>query len=160
MQAIHHAEVVEVAQNTATFPGGMFKQVQKLTIFIKLPSPNGVLMAKKIKENAHKWMFNNMDVLQKHYNEVTATIVKLLPNFEQVASEKAILFAKMRYKHRLTPQTIESFKKKLITIIKNDWLEWLNRIITWWGLTTNPVTWPPLQAVGDRDPSILRTTTS
>lgn len=80
LQAIHH---------TPTFPGGMFKRVQKLTTFIKPSSPYDVT-AKKIKENTHKWMFDNLDILRKHYDEVMATIVKSLPSLKQVASEKAI----------------------------------------------------------------------
>lgn len=80
MQAIHHAEVVEEAQNTATFPGGMLRQVQKITS-IKPSSPNETT-AEKIKENIQRWMFHYMSILKKHYEEVIATILASLPDFE------------------------------------------------------------------------------
>lgn len=110
LQAIHHAEITERSRNTANFPVGMLRQVQKFTSFIKPSSPNNST-ATKIKENTHKWMMNNISILHQHYEEVIATILTSLPAFDQKAMEKAILFGKIRYKHKLASGTTKKFSE-------------------------------------------------
>lgn len=133
LQAIHHAEIIKKSLDSANFPAGMIKQVQKLTSFIKPSSPNSST-ASKIKENTHKWMLNNMNIL---HQEVIASILTSLPAWDQKAMEKAILFGKIRYKHKLTPNTTKKFSE-LVAKGKRQNTHLIENI------AIRPEMWPPL----------------
>lgn len=63
IQATHHMRIVEHSLHTNSHPAGMYRQVNKLTHFIKPPSPNDTT-TQKISKNTLTWMNNNMLILQ------------------------------------------------------------------------------------------------
>lgn len=106
LQAVHHAEVIDLAQSSGVFPAGMYKQVQKVTSFTK-PSPNAETTA-RVKENTDQWMLVNMNILKLHYDQIIARGIQDLPPFNLAASEKAIGFGKTRYRDKLTATSIST----------------------------------------------------
>lgn len=135
LQAVHHAGIITEALNTATFPTGMMRQVSKLTAFIKPSSPNSET-AEKVKQNTHQWMTQNMHILQDHYHKVIEEITTSLPPFDKTASEKALLFAAIRYKNRLSTSSKEKFNTIITTNSNNTYL-----LVD---MVESPESWPPL----------------
>lgn len=93
----------------------MYKQVQKLTSFIKPSSPNAETTA-RVKENTDQWMLVNMNILKLHYDQIIAKGIQDLPPFNLTALEKAIGFGKTRYRAKLTATSIST----LTTLIKTN----------------------------------------
>lgn len=105
LQAVHHSEVVDDSLKTNSFPPGMFRQVGKLTNFIKPSSPTEET-AKQVHINTLEWMHNNMVILRTHYDTVIANILNLLTACNPLALQRAIMWAKTKYRHKLTNSTV------------------------------------------------------
>ena len=105
LQAIQHAEVIERTKQSGRFPVGMYRQVNKLTHFIKPSSPHPDTTA-RVQQNTDEWMNCNLRILKDHYDCVIAEGLQDLPQFPRVALDKAVAYGRARYKHCLTNATI------------------------------------------------------
>ena len=105
IQAVHHGEVTKKALQTGCFPAGMMRQVDKLTNFIKPASPTE-LTTNKVRDNTHSWMHNNMDILKTHYTHTIDTLTKSPQPHNPDAYIIALGWARKRYTHKLTFQTL------------------------------------------------------
>lgn len=105
LQAIHHKQVINNAITTNTFPQGMMRQVTRLTDFIKPAAPTEQTKT-QVRENTINWMSNNMQILLQHYSS-TITALSNTPQNPQ-ALQIAIGWARKRYTHKLTPETIHT----------------------------------------------------
>lgn len=84
---------------------GMVRQVNKLAAFIKPSSPNQQTLA-KVKLNTSRWMENNMHILREHYDGVIALCIQNTSTYNQEALDKAVMWAKARYKHKFTSSSV------------------------------------------------------
>ena len=109
LQAVHHAEIINQVYLSERFPRGMWRQVQKLSGFIKPSSPNDTTRT-KIQENTRHWMMVNMKILKEHYDEVIAEYIQDLPSFNETAFAKAVSFGRSRYKQKLTTPSVETLR--------------------------------------------------
>lgn len=140
LQAIHHSAVAVRAETTGEFPVGMMRQATKLASFIKPSSPNPET-TKKVKHNTDVWMRTNITILKQHYDSVMAELLQELPEFDQVALEKARAYGQARYKKRLHPSTIE----RLGLLVRERVGDPLSGT-----LDLGPAEFPTLQAFGER----------
>ena len=105
IQAVHHGGVTEKALQTGCFPVGMMRQVDKLTNFIKPASPTEST-TNKVRDNTHSWMKHNMDILQTHYTHTIDTLIQSPQPHNPDAYTIALGWARKRYTHKLTIQTL------------------------------------------------------
>lgn len=105
IQATHHIEILENAISTNTPPPGMKKQVHKLTDFIKPACPNNDTYD-RIKTNTDVWMKKTLNILSEHYDEVIMEQLRVMDRFDGDLFEKAVGWAKARYKRKLTQTSI------------------------------------------------------
>src|SRR4029434_9101145 len=78
LQAINHAEVIEQMKQSGRFPVGMYRQVNKLTHFIKPSSPHPDTTA-RVQQNTDEWMNCNLRILK---NGSDQTISQKKPNLD------------------------------------------------------------------------------
>lgn len=88
-------------------PGGMLKNVQKLSGFIQPAGPTEEIM-QKIKTTTNDWLVENLKNLQNHYSSNILHLKDLPEN--KKALQIALTWASKRYKGRLTPETITLIK--------------------------------------------------
>ena len=110
LQATHHRQIIDKAIATQTFPPGMMRQVNRLTDFIKPAAPTEHTRT-KVANNTTHWMHTNMTILQEHYLATIATLNTIPEN--PLALQIAIGWAKKRYGHRITPETIHTVQHTL-----------------------------------------------
>lgn len=112
IQAIHHKRNIDHSIHTNTFPPGMLRQVTRLTDFIKPAAPTAETHT-RISDNTTTWMKNNMTILHHHYT----TIIHSLPDTptDPLALQIAIGWARKRYSHKLSPETIHMAEHLLRT---------------------------------------------
>ncbi|KAF5879882.1 serine/arginine repetitive matrix protein 1-like isoform X1, partial [Clarias magur] len=113
IQATHHSEVVENSIQTGRFPGGMHKQANKLTQFIKPASPQDSTL-EKIKRNTLAWMNNNMYILSEHYTQVIIDLMEHISEFIEPEWTVAVKWARGRFKHRLKESTLATCKDTIL----------------------------------------------
>lgn len=103
IQAIHHKNNIQQAQDAEVFPQGMARRTFKMAAFIKPSSPTQATTT-QIEQNTIHWMENNMNILLQHY---TDTITHLLDTpGNKLAFTVATNWATRRYNHKLDPDTI------------------------------------------------------
>ena len=91
----------------------MRRKVDHLTGFIKPASPdNGILT--RIMNNTNIWMMNNIKALRDHYCTLSVAIHTELGPFQPVALDKAIRWARMRYRRKLTSSSINTLYSRLL----------------------------------------------
>lgn len=106
IQATHHAEILENSIQTNLPPPGMKRQVSRLTDFIKPACPN-METYNKIKLNTDEWIKRTLEILVEHYDGVMMEQLRVLDKFDNESFEKAIGWAKTRYKKKLTKTSID-----------------------------------------------------
>lgn len=106
IQAIHHAEILENANRTNNPPPGMTRQVFKLTDFVKPACPN-TETRNKIKQNTDVWMKKTLHILLEHYDELIKEKLRGVERLDREVFEKAVGWAKSRYKKKLTNSSVE-----------------------------------------------------
>ncbi|XP_073669419.1 uncharacterized protein [Paramisgurnus dabryanus] len=109
LQAIHHSEILLKSVSENFYPPGMYRQVNKLTAFIKPSSPNPETL-EKVKQNTTLWMNQNMTILREHYDAVIATGLQNIGVYNDKAFEKAVSWSRMRYKRKFTESSVETLK--------------------------------------------------
>lgn len=114
LQAIHHSEILAATSPSRPYPAGMLKQVTKLTTFIKPSSPDQIIL-EQVKKNTLDWMSRNMTILKEHYDRVLATLLSEVGEFEIEAFNRAIVWAKLRYRKRFTNTSVETLKNILVS---------------------------------------------
>nr|XP_029604683.1 uncharacterized protein LOC115190770 isoform X3 [Salmo trutta] len=112
LQAIHHSEILDNSAVNHSVPAGMVRQVNKLAAFIKPSSPNQQTL-EKVKLNTSRWMENNMHILREHYDGVIALCIQNSSTYNQAALDKAVMWAKARYKHKFTSSSVNTLKNML-----------------------------------------------
>lgn len=123
----------------------MSRHTTKLTAFIKPSSPTEATQ-EKVKQNTQQWMQTNMQILEEHYDGVIATILQDLPPYEPQALQKAIAYGRIRYRHKLTPSSIETLtgltqSTPRAEMQRQSTLEFEEHLADWPGL--GPPTYPP-----------------
>ncbi len=114
LQAVHHAEILLDMTNRDTLPQGMLKQVNRLSSSIKPSSPNETVRD-LVRQNTMKWMTDNMQILRQHYDSVLASELENIGHFDSATFEKAVSWAKNRYKRKLTASSVETCRGLLLS---------------------------------------------
>ena len=109
LQAVHHAEILADNFKRESLPKGLQNQVKKLSSGIKPSSPNENVN-ERIRLNTMQWMSNNMSILREHYDQVLATELETAGPFDHQSFDKAITWAKNRYRRKLTTSSIDTCK--------------------------------------------------
>ncbi|KAK2819975.1 hypothetical protein Q7C36_021621 [Tachysurus vachellii] len=122
----------------------MFKQVDRLTKFIKPACPNDKVL-KCVADNTNQWMQGNMRLLLDHYTVTQSSLLSNIYDWLDGSWEQACKWARNRYKHRLKVDTL--------TVTKNLILDQcsLNQVGT--GVPPCPSVVSPVQALPNTDPS-------
>lgn len=112
LQAVHHTEILTDSLTKNSAPPGMVRQVDKLTAFIKPSSPNQTTL-EKVKLNTLDWMNVNMSILREHYDQVIAEGIRELGEWDVGAFDRAVSWAKTRYKRKFTISSVETLRSLL-----------------------------------------------
>jgi len=112
LQALHHTEILTDSLTKNSAPPGMVRQVDKLTAFIKPSSPNQTTL-EKVKLNTLDWMNVNMSILREHYDQVIAEGIRELGEWDVEAFDRAVSWAKTRYKRKFTATSVGTLRSLL-----------------------------------------------
>lgn len=112
LQAIHHSEILAHATSTGLGPPGMIRQVDKLSAFIKPSSPN-METTERVKQNTANWMQQNMTILIEHYDKILALGLGEPQEFDGEAFDRAVTWAKIKYRRKFTPSSADALKAML-----------------------------------------------
>ncbi|KAK2868137.1 hypothetical protein Q7C36_000008 [Tachysurus vachellii] len=91
----------------------MFKQVDRLTKFIKPACPNDKVL-QCVADNTNQWMQGNMRLLLDHYTVTQSSLLSNIYDWIDVAWEQACKWARNRYKYRLKVDTLTVTKNLIL----------------------------------------------
>lgn len=101
LQSTHHLEILNRAFRDNQLPPGMTKQVLKLTKFIKPACPNSCT-SERVSRMTQNWMKEILKILIEHYETTISSLLNDQEEFDLEAFNKAITWAKTRYKRKFT----------------------------------------------------------
>lgn len=112
LQAIHHLEILKKASEDGILPPGMTRQISKLTKFIKPSSPNNATTT-KVNLMTKQWMEGILGILLEHYDHTVATLLDTLGHFNLDAFDKAVRWARTRYRRKFTTSSADTARSLL-----------------------------------------------
>ncbi|KAL2076351.1 hypothetical protein ACEWY4_028052 [Coilia grayii] len=112
LQAVHHIEILDRAKKEKQLPPGMTRQIHKLTKFIKPACPNQTTTT-RVTNITNKWMVDILEILLAHYESTISDILEILEEFDLEALNKAINWAKSRYRKKFTNSSVDKVKDLL-----------------------------------------------
>lgn len=113
IQTTHHCEVLNNVGENNILPPGMQRQLFKLSSFVKPACPS-LNTTEKVQAATVRWMSQILSILMEHYNNLTASLVASAPTWDTDAFNKAISWAKSRYRRKLTDSSLELAKTWLM----------------------------------------------